>query len=50
MNGQLRKAINIKGMVKRRYDTFKTQTIKKNIQKTMQPSHKTKAPINGFGI
>ncbi len=23
-------------------------TIKKNIQKTMQPSHKTKAPINGL--
>ncbi len=23
MNGQLRKAINIKGMLKRRYDTFK---------------------------
>ncbi len=29
MNGQLRKANNIKGMLKHRYDTFKTQTIKK---------------------
>ncbi len=28
MSGQLRKAINIKGMLKRRYDTFKTQTNK----------------------
>ncbi len=30
LNGQLRKAINFKGMLKRRYDTFKTQTIKKH--------------------
>ena len=33
MNGQLRKAINIKGMLKRKYDTFKTQNIKRTYRK-----------------
>ncbi len=36
MNGQLRKAINIKGMFKHKYDIFKTKTIKKDIQKTIK--------------
>ncbi len=32
MNGQLRKDININGMLKHKYDTFITQTIKKHRQ------------------
>ncbi len=35
-------------MLKRRNDTFKTHTILKKIQKTMQPSQKTKTPKNGL--
>ncbi len=43
MNVQLRKAINIKGMLKHKYDNFKTQKVKKTKtnKKTKQKNKKT---------
>ncbi len=48
INGQLRKSINIKGMLKRKYVTFKTQTIKKAYRKQCNLVTKLKCQSMGW--